>query len=246
MDLAAEAARTAVAVLEWDGHSARVNSLRVGAIDADIVEAVMSAEKSGVDCPFGWPRRFVSMVTDHEAGRLLPPVSSGRGWRRGLALREADDVVHSRTGLTPLSVSADRIAHAAMRWAAIAATLASRGVDVRRDGSGPLAEVYPAAALKLWGLPFRGYKGAENVQARGSLVADLLNAAPWLELGPHGDVCRSSDDALDAVISALVARAVAQNATEPASNRSTAEAEGWIHLPTTPLETLAGTSAGGV
>ncbi|MEV1178857.1 hypothetical protein [Nonomuraea sp. NPDC049784] len=66
------------------------------------------------------------------------PRVSGRAWRRDLALRVTDQVVHQQTGLTPLSVSADRIGHATMRCAAPLAELARRGRPVdRAAGSGP-------------------------------------------------------------------------------------------------------------
>ena len=166
VDLAAEAAGTAVAVIAWDDARAQVTALVPDATDADVVAAARLADKVGVDCPFGWPTGFVRLVGEHERGLLAPPASSGRDWRRSLTMRVTDGHVHALTGLTPLSVSADRIGHAALRWAAIAATLGAAGLDVRRDGSGLLAEVYPSAALRHWQLPHRGYKGSANREVR--------------------------------------------------------------------------------
>lgn len=68
-------------------------------------------------------------------------------------MRHTDRAVHERTGLTPLSVATDRIAHPALRWAGIEARLREQGIDTARDGSGLICEVYPAAALRLWHLP---------------------------------------------------------------------------------------------
>lgn len=60
-----------------------------------------------------------------------------------------------------------------------------------------------------------------------------------MDLGEHQDLCRTTDLALDAVLCALVARAVACEMTEPADRRHPQAAEeGWIHLPTAPLEVL--------
>jgi len=99
--------------------------------------------------------------------------------------------------------------------------------------------VYPAAALRHWQLPHRGYKGAANREVRDGLVNSLLAAAPWLDLGQHGGLCRTSDHALDAVVCALIARAVALHVTDPAGpDRQVAAVEGWIHVPTAPLEAL--------
>ncbi|MGB7979340.1 MAG: DUF429 domain-containing protein [Candidatus Nanopelagicales bacterium] len=244
VDLSAQADGTGLAVLGWSESGAvRVTALRVGVGDHALIEAMATADKVGVDCPFGWPEAFVDLVLAHRARNLAAPASSGREWRRGLALRETDRVVHARTGLTPLSVSADRIGHAAMRWAAIAARLAATGVDTRRDGSELLAEVYPAAALKVWGLTHRGYKRAANVAARGALVEALCVAAPWLDLGDFELLVRQSDDALDAVLCALVARAVAIGATSPPAGPgaiAAAGTEGWIHVPTGSLADLVG------
>ena len=239
VDLAAEAKGTAVALIAWGDSSARLTTLDEGVDDAGVLAGAREADKVGVDCPFGWPTAFVHLVHDHELGQLEAPPSSGRDWRRGLTMRVTDQHVHRVTGLTPLSVAADRIGHAALRWAAIAATLQGKGLDVSRDGSGLLAEVYPAAALAHWRLPHRGYKGPSNRPIRESLVDRLLAQAPWLDLGEREHACRRSDHALDAVLCALVARAVALHATDVAGqHHPTVTLEGWIHVPTVPLEVL--------
>jgi len=85
---------------------------------------------------------------------------------------------------------------------------AARPQFVDRRGTGTVVEVYPAATLKTWNLPYRGYKRPPNRAALSRLVDALLQAAPWLSLGRHELTCRRSDHALDAVIAALTARAV--------------------------------------
>lgn len=121
------------------------------------------------------------------------------------------------------------------------ARLGSAGHPVDRDGTGTLAEVYPAASLKQWGLPHRGYKQPRNPSALPELVTGLQAAAPWLQIGPYEPLCRTSHDALDAVIAALTARAAALGLTlspDPELQRL-ASREGWIALPTAPLTALA-------
>lgn len=242
VDLAAEAVRTAVAWLDWSAPGrARLVGVAAGADDGLIVEAVTGADKAGIDCPLGWPDKFVDFVTAHRAGHVeVPEGVAGRTWRRDLAWRVTDQVVYARTGLTPLSVSADRIAHATMRCAAVLAELARRGRPVDRRGDGAVVEVYPAACLKGWGLPHRGYKRAANLSELGRLVDRLLEAAPWLDLGEYDPICRASDDATDAVVSALAARASALGlVTVPEPGQAgAAGTEGWIALPTTPLDRL--------
>jgi hypothetical protein len=114
-------------------------------------------------------------------------------WRDGGAeIQEAqlgvddDAMVRAETGLIPLSVSADRIAHAAFRAALLLTRLAESGTPVDRTGEGPVAEIYPAACLRRWGLTHRGYKRGDG---HGFLVDHLLAAAPWLKAGEHEGCC---------------------------------------------------------
>ncbi len=90
-------------------------------------------------------------------------------------------------------------------------------------------------------LPGGGYKLPRDLGALSELVTALQAAAPWLELGPHDQLCSTSNDALDAVIAALAARAAALGLTlrpDP-ELQPTASREGWIALPTAPLAALA-------
>ncbi|MEO6713138.1 MAG: DUF429 domain-containing protein [Mycobacteriales bacterium] len=87
---------------------------------------------------------------------------AGDRWRAFLANRETDRAVHQAVGLWPLSVAADRIGLAAMRAAGLLADLADAGRAVDRAGTGVVVEVYPAASLKVWGLPHKGYKGQDQ------------------------------------------------------------------------------------
>jgi predicted nuclease with RNAse H fold len=241
VDLAAEAAGSAVAWIDWSTAGARVRRIDLGADDDLVIAALLAADKAGVDCPFGWPDRFVEFVTAHRAGQVdVPADTPGRDWRRQLALRVTDQVTRELTGLIPLSVSADRIGHAAMRCAALLTRLARHGRPVDRAGGGVVVEVYPAASLKAWGLPHRGYKRARHRRALGDLLDGLAAAAPWLELGAAEPICRSSDDATDAVIAALTARAAAlgQVTTPAPEQRAAAASEGWIALPTGRLADL--------
>ncbi len=147
-------------------------------------------------------------------------------------MRTTDLAVHRRTGLTPLSVSTDRIAHPAFRWAGIEAGLREMGIDVARDGSGRVCEVYPAATLKCWSLPYRGYKGTKNLRLRSELVAALVERLPWLDWNGHQEACAADDNALDAVLAALTAREVALGCVGPPPDlRTIARREGWIWLP---------------
>ena len=103
-----------------------------------------------------------------------------------------------------------------------------------------MVEVYPSASLKIWGLPYRGYKRPADIEPLGELVDRLLAAAPWLDLGRAESLCRRSHDAADAVVAALTARAVSQKLTSvpSAEQEAAARTEGWIAVPTAPLDRL--------
>jgi predicted nuclease with RNAse H fold len=241
VDLAAEPPGTAIAWIEWSVKGAVVCDLACPADDDAVVAAIRRADKAGIDCPLGWPIEFVTFVQAHQTGRLVAPDGiEGRDWRRRLAYRHTDLAVHERTRLMPLSVSADRISHTAMRCAAILARLTPPGQPVDRRGTGTVVEVYPAASLKTWDLPHRGYKRPPNRAALAKLVDALLQAAPWLSLGPYELSCRRSDHALDAVIAALTARAAQLgHTTQPDQHQiHHAVTEGWIAVPTAPLDIL--------
>lgn len=109
-----------------------------------------------------------------------------------------------------------------------------------RTGAGTVVEVYPAASLHRWGLAHRGYKRAANRTELARLAGELQAAAPWLDLAAFTPLCSSSDDAFDAVIAALTARAahLGKTTQAPPEHRKAASTEGWITLPTTPLHTL--------
>jgi predicted nuclease with RNAse H fold len=231
VDLAAEPTKTAVAVLDWNEDGAVVDSLVVGADDDLIVAAATGASTLGLDAPLGWPEPFLEFLRAQRDGRPLPPTDLAG--RRRLAFRETDRAVTSLTRLRPLSVAADRIGHAAMRAAGLVAALGSAGHPTDRDGTGFVLESYPAAALKRWGLAHTGYKGADNTMLRAALVTDLVRLAPRLRLGEYADLCRASDDAFDAVICGLIARASALRLVHqptPEQERF-AVTEGWIVVP---------------
>ena len=118
-----------------------------------------------------------------------------------LRLRATDCYIHEATGIWPLSVSSNLIAIPAMRCAGLLSRYEERHGPVARDGSGKLIEVYPAAALKVWGQEPTRYKRKEGA-SRCTRLVDWLRtaAAPWLA-ATEGvwRLCRDSDDALDAV-----------------------------------------------
>lgn len=241
VDLAAEATRTAVAVLRWAPGRVDVERLLLGADDVQVLAALDGAERGALDVPFGWPDPFVEFLVAHSDGHLVAPIGgTGIAWRRTLSRRATDLEVERRTGVRPLSVAADRIAAVAMRGAGLLAAYAAVREPVDRAGRGRLVEAYPAAALACWGLPAKTYKGAARRVALSALVDGLLDALPALHLGEGEGAVRHSDDAFDAVVCALIARAAAVGATAlpPDHLCGIAAREGWIALPTGPVAGL--------
>jgi predicted nuclease with RNAse H fold len=255
IDLAAQAEKTAYCVIDWTGDGVEVGVPVLGASDDTLLEMMASLEWTGIDAPWGWPSAFIDAVQGWATGGRWPPGGSGTMMRH----RETDRVVNEVVGETvstklwPLSVSSDRIAVCAWRCAQLLTAHTERtgwrldrvGVpdgerrrgDVMADRG--VVEVYPAAALALWALPAKGYKGAAasaTVQraVRTEIVAGLEAKADWLVIDDDvREACVADDDRLDALIASLVARAAATGRTLP-PNRLQLEAarrEGWIHLP---------------
>ncbi|HMM95104.1 DUF429 domain-containing protein [Phycicoccus sp.] len=234
IDLAAQPEKTGIAWLEWTSGGARVTELAVGASDETLLQGMATANKTGIDCPLGWPREFVAFVSKHQHDHVDVEPGLAADWRRRLSFRVTDLHVKSTVpGVQGLSVSSDRIGVTTMRCAALLSQLAVLGDPVVRTGSGPVTEVYPAASLVRWGFSHKGYKGTKAKIRRSELVDELLIAAPWLDLGSYESLCRATDDALDAVLASLTARAAAIGLTDPipVEDQRAAEIEGWIALP---------------
>jgi predicted nuclease with RNAse H fold len=236
IDLASDPKKTAYCVLEWAGGTAEVRQLCVGeeggplADDECLFELYRHADATGIDCPFGWPTAFVAFLcsTSRPTGELLPAWSDVH--RDELRFRATDVRVHKVTGRWPLSVSSGLIGVPAFRCQGLLTRM--RVVD--RSGDGRVYEVYPAAALERWGFPSTGYKKGKGTLQRKELVRHLQKKARWLHLSDdQRRMVVGSDDALDALIAALNARAARLGLTlkpEPHEQRD-AIREGWIAVP---------------
>ncbi len=261
VDLAASARRTAVCRVIWgdgdrDGEGAgEGDGLTVEFVvpegDEDLLGMVRAADKTGLDCPLGWPSHFVATVVAHHGGtRLPPPVrfgerADGRPGLDALRFRLTDDLTWKATSMRPpLSVSTDLLGVVALRAAYLLDALAATGAPVPRDGSGQVAEVYPAAALRRWGIHLTGSYKRTTPEAR--TVREHIVRSIEAKLGPFFPEqvrvkCAESHDHLDALVCALVARAVQVGDTvwpRSPDERAAARQEGWIHLPGKDLAAL--------
>jgi predicted nuclease with RNAse H fold len=241
VDLAAEPKGTALAVIDWSANGAKLVDLRLGVTDAEIVAAAQNVEKLGIDCALGWPVQFVEFLN-----RINLPEGSGESFsgdlelRRSLAYRETDRHVREATGRWPLSVSTDRLGMTAIRCAGLLSQLAESGVPVDRSGAGKVVEIYPGASLRFWGLRAPGYRA--SAELRAGMIVDLLELAPYLDLGDAEALMIESCDAFDAVIAALAARSAFLGHYEKPSpaQLQQAQTEGWVALPNQPLSSLIG------
>ncbi|MFO1540223.1 MAG: DUF429 domain-containing protein [Chloroflexota bacterium] len=226
IDLAAADADTAGCLLGWAADGVRVVALEQPLTDDTICALAEGTAKVGIDAPLGWPAAFVAAVGGYAAGGAWPEGVD----RLDLRMRATDRDVHARLGIWPLSVSSERLAVVAFRAAALLGRLQSG--DPARDGSGRVAEVYPAAGLKTWGLPARGYKRPGQADVRGAILAGLAERTRLVP-GAWTERCIASADALDALVAALLAGAIVREETWPIprDRAARARAEGWIHLP---------------
>lgn len=242
IDLAAQPANTGVCVVDWtrgDVELVAANSTAGGDLELVDVMCAPGVAKVGIDTPLGWPDDFVDAVVAHHSGNRWPDTTDAGDHRRRLRLRLTDTVVAASTGRTPMSVSADRIAVAAMRGALLQHLVVEHTGDpstVDRSGiTGLMAEVYPAAALAVWGMDPTGYKGNATtaVDRRHLLLAGLLSRTGLTADAAHCAAMTDSDHLLDAFICAVVAAAVADGATDPPLDdvQARARREGWIHVP---------------
>lgn len=232
IDFAAQDASIAACTIDWEPSRFKVSLVEERLTD-DVIIGLISREdnKTGIDVPFGWPVEFVKFVCSHRDGSIDQPWSAALS--RSLRLRATDRFVYEKTGASPLSVSSNLIAIPAMRAACLLGSLAANGRRVDRTGVGSVCEVYPAAALRRWGLWVQGYKDPAATRLRGELLRNIETQS-GIEF-PQAVVaeCEASHDALDAVIAALVARVAHLGLCEqvPPAEATLAQQEGWIALP---------------
>jgi predicted nuclease with RNAse H fold len=245
IDLAANPRKTGACLIAWNDGKARVESLEPVCEDSLLLELAREADKVAIDAPFGWPVEFTDALVAHRRGELWPGAhrtapEEQSAFRARLAYRETDRAVVEYLGRLyprgnhprPLSVSTDRIGITAMRCAQLLDRMAP-GAPVDRTGTGKVVEVYPAAALSIWGLASSRYKGMAGRNALGRLAESILAAYRFETTASQRTLLAMRDDCFDALVASLVARLAARDLTvapDP-SERALAATEGWIHLP---------------
>jgi hypothetical protein len=235
VDFAASPKNTAACEVRWYAGHAVVERVDTSVDDRaflSLLENLPDEGRLGLDCPLGWPVAFVSAIRAH--GDHEPWPNRGRADRAELLWRATDRWVRQRCGRWPLSVSTDRIGVTALRAAFLLDGWEATGGTVDRSGvAGPVVEVYPAVARRLWGLG--------SVRSVGELEARLPIRFTDSTVR---HACETNEHVFDALVAALVARAASLGRTDmpPAGLRAVAEVEGWIHVPSCSIDELVDVS----
>ena len=227
IDLASQAKKTGACMVRWQ-NPVVVETPMIGLTDPALIDLISAADKVGIDVPFGWPVEFVgSLATFAAGGAWEIPHTDPR-----LALRATDRFVRQEIGRRPLSVSTDKIGITAMRAARL---LGMVDPTLDRLGGDRVVEVYPAASLTVWGFDASRYKGRKGLAVRRQLLEAFREATEgWVVLSAECySCCLSDDNAFDALISALTARAASRGLCHPVPGEllEVARSEGWIALP---------------
>ena len=156
IDLASRPEKTAACRLNWQKNEATVELLDLDITDEILLKLARTVRKAGgkvgIDAPFGWPEAFVRAVTAHHSQQAWSPALWNDALREDLRLRKTDVLVWPMIRKQPQSVSTSWIGVPALRMATLMVKLSEEGYQVDRTGAGVFVEVYPAAALRRWGI----------------------------------------------------------------------------------------------
>jgi len=211
------------------------------------------AERHGstcaIDAPFSLPSQFVGEGTEQVWRRTSMLPRENRPFCRGGALVQAlasdlpprgkkiyrDTETHwIRKGVNTRSTTWYGPRGGAPFAAACMSLLAGHEGAVwpfQKNGLGAtLCEAFPAAQLRHWGLPHRGYSEASRGATVRRLIVAALEERHELDIPPDlRTLCFGSADSLDVVICLYAARAVGGSMLASDLGPS-ARAEGWIAI----------------
>ncbi len=176
VDLAARPEDTAYCEIEVSPKDriARVLEPVLGADDTALLKLFAKSDitRIGIDAPFGWPQPFV-VALPHAQCNVWPCDQQRKGRHfANLTLRSTDIHVDEKVGgVTPLSVSADKLAVLAMRVALLLSRAPAPLVD-RSGMTGHFVEVYPAAGLGRWKIKRTDYKKNKRPKRRSGESVD--------------------------------------------------------------------------
>jgi len=184
-----------------------------------------------LDAPLGWPRPLGQALQAHRAGEAIAPSADA------LFHRRCDRFIQQQTGCRPMEVGANFIARTAR--AALSLIDELRQATGHRlpmlwhpgaGDEGGLIEVYPAATLRMHGLPWKRYKPAGQLALRDEIIHGW---SPSLIPPPRGgearQAMRAQADVLDAAHCCLAGLDFIQGQAMPPPRLDDELAvEGWI------------------
>ncbi len=232
VDCAVDEKRVGMAWAVWDGGCARLREVALGGRGRSVAEVIagwITPERPvllALDAPLGWPAPLGRALSPHAAGAPLEEAP------HALFRRQTDLFIKDRIGRQPLDVGADRIArtaHAALGLLERVRQLTGEPVPLAWTADDPARvaaiEVYPAATLKVNGLPAAGYKQKEQVEMRRALLAGLRKL---IDLPKDTDLPVANADVLDAAICVLAGADFLAGKTLAPEDLLLAKKEGWI------------------
>lgn len=205
VDCATAPEKTGLALAMADDDGWRIAAARSGrGIDpAEQVAAWVQGSTNPLICldaPLGWPVSLARALDGHRAGMALDATADR------LFHRECDDFIQAKTGCRPMEVGANFIARTARSALALLARVrdaTGRGLPLlwhhEAGEAGGVVEVYPAATLRMHGLPWRRYKPAAERPRREEIIAGWSSLlTPPDPHSPDGQALRDQADVLDA------------------------------------------------
>ena len=180
IDLASQSQETGVCVIDWTQAPAHAVARGGEKATDDVLVALMTdpaVGKVAIDAPFGWPLAFMDVICTYRDRAEWLDLAPNE-----MRFRATDMHVAEMTGQTPLSVAMSDLAWPAMRCARLLCGIHREDGLLDRRGVGRFAEVYPAAALRRWGLiasttsiSDAAYKGTKpGREARREQLIDML------------------------------------------------------------------------
>lgn len=239
IDCAVQPENRGVAVGVFDGKKCSI-VLPGAKTDTEIAALVLHYRRNSnrvliaIDAPLGWPAEMGANLAIHEAGQVLDVTSDL------LFRRETDRFVKEKAGKQSLDVGADRIArtaHAALKILSATGSMPPLAWKSYFEDVAVI-EVYPAATLKIYGLPHVGYKESSKQPVRRAILNGLQAKLTIIDDRPLID----DADVLDAVVCVLAGVDFLSDACYQPEDVMRANKEGWIwirvnniHSPDCPL-----------
>lgn len=235
LDCAVEPKKCGLAIGSNIGNRLTVREVKVGLSESHIIDLICKIIRENgqtlmaIDSPLGWPQALGNSLIDHKAGMTIESNDNF------LFRRETDRFIREKIEIQSLDVGADKIARTALATLKRLNQIRSKSnheiplswnPDVIKIPS--CIEVYPAATLKAWEIPPRGYRGNEprHYDARINIIKKLK---AFIELAPATiKAMENCDHAIDAVICLLAAHDFVCRRSLPPKDPNIAHKEGWI------------------